>query len=77
MASVIEFLLTGEHTVARDVVLGAITASKATLFPGVPTLYNAINNHPDTPKHDLTSIRACKLLIWCGTCCCTPAAMWW
>lgn len=45
----------------RDIkmVLGAITASKATLFPGVPTLYNAINNHPDTPKHDLTSIRAC------------------
>ncbi|WP_216328715.1 long-chain-fatty-acid--CoA ligase [Deinococcus aestuarii] len=45
----------------RDVrmVLSQITASKATLFPGVPTLYNAINNHPDTPKHDLTTIRAC------------------
>lgn len=27
MASVIEFLLTGEHTAARDVVLGAITAN--------------------------------------------------
>ncbi|MBZ9713050.1 long-chain-fatty-acid--CoA ligase [Deinococcus multiflagellatus] len=40
-------------------VLSQITASGATLFPGVPTLYNAINNHPDTPKHDLTSIRAC------------------
>ncbi|MDV6373966.1 long-chain-fatty-acid--CoA ligase [Deinococcus arenicola] len=46
---------------ARDIgmVLSQIEASKATLFPGVPTLYNAINNHPDTPKHDLTSIRAC------------------
>ncbi|MVN87798.1 AMP-binding protein [Deinococcus sp. HMF7620] len=46
---------------ARDIkmVLSQISASGATLFPGVPTLYNAINNHPDTPKHDLTSIRAC------------------
>lgn len=45
----------------RDIkmVLSQITSSGATLFPGVPTLYNAINNHPDTPKHDLTSIRAC------------------
>lgn len=46
---------------ARDIkmVLGEIARTKATLFPGVPTLYNAINNHPDTPKYDLTSIRAC------------------
>ncbi len=46
---------------ARDIkmVLSQIQASGATLFPGVPTLYNAINNHPDTPKYDLTSIRAC------------------
>ncbi|GGL71130.1 long-chain-fatty-acid--CoA ligase [Deinococcus aerolatus] len=46
---------------ARDIkmVLSQIEASGATLFPGVPTLYNAINNHPDTAKHDLTSIRAC------------------
>lgn len=46
---------------ARDIkmVLSQIAASGATLFPGVPTLYNAINHHPDTPKHDLTSIRAC------------------
>lgn len=45
----------------RDIkmVLSQITSSGATLFPGVPTLYNAINNHPDTPKHNLTSIRAC------------------
>lgn len=46
---------------ARDIkmVLSQISASGATLFPGVPTLYNAINHHPDTPKHDLTTIRAC------------------
>jgi long-chain acyl-CoA synthetase len=45
----------------RDIkmVLGQIAAGGATLFPGVPTLYNAINNHPDTPGHDLTTIRAC------------------
>ena len=32
-----------------------------TLFPGVPTLYNAINNHPDVKagKYDLSSIRVC------------------
>lgn len=46
---------------ARDIkmVLSQISAGGATLFPGVPTLYNAINHHPDTPKHDLTTIRAC------------------
>lgn len=45
----------------RDIkmILGEIQKHKATLFPGVPTLYNAINHHPDTPKYDLTSIRAC------------------
>ncbi len=45
----------------RDIgmVLSQIETSKATLFPGVPTLYNAINNHAETPRHDLTSIRAC------------------
>ena len=46
---------------ARDIkmVLSEIQRTKATLFPGVPTLYNAINNHPDTPQFDLSSIRAC------------------
>ncbi|AKH17851.1 long-chain fatty acid--CoA ligase [Deinococcus soli (ex Cha et al. 2016)] len=39
--------------------LKAVQQTRATLFPAVPTLYNAINNHPDTPKYDLTSIRAC------------------
>lgn len=46
---------------ARDIrmLLGAISKHRPSIFPGVPTLYNAVNNHTDTPKHDLTSIRAC------------------
>jgi long-chain acyl-CoA synthetase len=34
---------------------------RPTIFPGVPTLYNAINNHPDVlaGKYDLSSIKAC------------------
>jgi long-chain acyl-CoA synthetase len=42
-------------------VMGSIEENRATFFPGVPTLYVAINNHPDilAGKHDLTSIRAC------------------
>ncbi len=42
-------------------VMGGIEKHKATFFPGVPTLYVAINNHPDilAGKYDLTSIRAC------------------
>ena len=53
------------HTVLipnpRDLgmVLSEIDRVRPTLFPAVPTLYNAINHHPDTSKHDLTSIRAC------------------
>ena len=48
---------------ARDLkdVLENITKYKATIFPGVPTLYNALNNHPDVlaGKYDLSSIKAC------------------
>lgn len=48
---------------ARDLkdVLENISKFKATLFPGVPMLYNAINNHPDVKagKYDLSSIKAC------------------
>ncbi len=47
----------------RDIkdVLSNIEIYKATLFPGVPTLYNAINNHPDVlaGKYNLRSIKAC------------------
>jgi len=42
-------------------VLENINQYRPTLFPGVPTLYNAINNHPDVKagRYDLSSIRAC------------------
>lgn len=32
---------------------------KPTLFPGAPTMYIALINHPDLAKHDLSSIEAC------------------
>lgn len=48
---------------ARDLkdVLENISKYKTTIFPGVPLLYNAINNHPDVKagKYDLSSIKAC------------------
>jgi long-chain acyl-CoA synthetase len=42
-------------------VLTNIQRFKATIFPGVPTLYNAINNHPDVlaGKYSLGTIKAC------------------
>ena len=42
-------------------VLTNIQKYKTTIFPGVPTLYNAINNHPDVlaGKYNLSSIKAC------------------
>lgn len=42
-------------------VLENISKYKATIFPGVPALYNGINNHPDvkTGKYNLSSIKAC------------------
>jgi len=48
---------------ARDLkdVLVNISKYKTTIFPGVPLLYNGINNHPDVKagKYDLSSIKAC------------------
>jgi long-chain acyl-CoA synthetase len=43
----------------RDTVLKTIDKRKPTLFPGVPTIYVALNNAPDVNKYDLSSIRAC------------------
>jgi long-chain acyl-CoA synthetase len=42
-----------------DGLLKAINKYKPTLFMGVPTMYNAINSHPDIGKYDVKSIRAC------------------
>jgi long-chain acyl-CoA synthetase len=48
---------------ARDIpdVLENINKYHPTIFPGVPTLYNAINNHPEVRagKINLRSIKAC------------------
>ncbi len=42
-------------------VLENISKFKATIFPGVPALYNGLNNHPDVKagKYDLSSIKVC------------------
>ncbi len=40
-------------------VLKSIDRHKPTIFPGVPTMYVAINNSPLTSKYDLKSIKAC------------------
>jgi long-chain acyl-CoA synthetase len=39
--------------------LRVIQKERPTLFPGVPRLYIAINEGKETPKYDLSSIRAC------------------
>lgn len=39
--------------------LKTIQKQKPTLFPGAPTLYIGLLNHPDIDKYDLSSIKAC------------------
>lgn len=39
-------------------ILGAIQKHKPTAFPGVPTMYVALNNYPEIHKYDLSSIRS-------------------
>ncbi len=40
-------------------VLKAINKYKPVFFPGVPTMYVAINNFPAVKKYDLKSVKAC------------------
>jgi long-chain acyl-CoA synthetase len=42
-------------------VLTSIQKYRPTIFPGVPALYNGINNHPDVKagKYNLSSVKAC------------------
>lgn len=40
-------------------VLKTIQKHKPTLFPGAPTIYIGLLNHPDFEKYDLSSIKAC------------------
>jgi long-chain acyl-CoA synthetase len=42
------------HMVLKD-----LAKEKPSLFPGVPRLYQALNDSPETPKYDLRSIKAC------------------
>jgi long-chain acyl-CoA synthetase len=40
-------------------ILKAIDRHKVTLFPGVPTMYVAVNNYPDIKKYNLKRIKVC------------------
>jgi long-chain acyl-CoA synthetase len=40
-------------------VLATIERAKPTSLPGVPTMYQALLDHPKTPKADLSSLRVC------------------
>jgi long-chain acyl-CoA synthetase len=42
-----------------ETVIDAIDTYQPTIFPGVPRLYNAINNYPGIQQHNLRSIKAC------------------
>ncbi len=42
-----------------DGVMKAIQKEKATVFPGVPTMYIGIINHPQVKEYDLRSVKAC------------------
>ena len=45
----------------RDVkaLVGAIVKHRPTIFPGVPALYNALNNYPGIESVDVSSVRYC------------------
>ena len=40
-------------------VMGLIQKHKASFFPGVPLMYQKINENPDTSKYDISSIKFC------------------
>jgi long-chain acyl-CoA synthetase len=42
-----------------EAVMDTIDKERATVFPGVPTMYIAIINHPKVKEHDLKSVKAC------------------
>jgi long-chain acyl-CoA synthetase len=42
-----------------DAILKDLAAKKVSIFPGVPTMYTAINNHPDVEKFDLRALKFC------------------
>ena len=42
-----------------ETTLKTIQKQKPTIFPGAPTIYIGLLNHPDIKKYDLSSIKAC------------------
>ena len=42
-----------------DQTLALIHKKKPTIFPAVPAIYNAVNNHKKLAKFDLSSLRYC------------------
>jgi len=42
-----------------DGVMLAIQKERSTIYPGVPTMYIGIINHPKVKEYDLTSVKAC------------------
>ena len=42
-----------------DLLLEILQREKITMYPGIPTMYTAIINHPKVDEADLSSIRAC------------------
>lgn len=42
-----------------ETVLKTIHRRKPTIFPGAPTMYIALLNHPDLKQYDLTSVKIC------------------
>jgi len=42
-----------------DMVMKQIEKNRVTIFPGVPAMYIAINNHPRASKRDLSSVKYC------------------
>ncbi len=42
-----------------DTVMKVIQKTKVSIFPGVPTLYTAINHHPDVKRYALGSVKLC------------------
>lgn len=65
MTAVMNFsIVTGAEIILHprfeiETVLKDIARKKPTLLPGVPTMYTAINNHPDLSKYKLSSLKAC------------------
>ena len=46
----------------RDIkdILKTIHRDRPTIYPGVPAMYAAINNHPDAARYDLRSLKVCN-----------------